>query len=92
MTRRTKVTVSLASGVLLAALLTACGSGVSINGSTGASADATQAPAPTLIGTFIDAPVVGLGYSTNSGSGGCTSTVPCTTSSLGQFTYAPGES
>ncbi len=91
MTRRTKVTVSLASGVLLAALLTACGSGVSINGSTGASASATPAPAPTLVGTFIDAPVVGLGYSTNSGSGGCTSGVPCTTSSLGQFTYAPGD-
>ena len=54
----------------LAALLTTCGSGMSINGSTGADASATPAPAPTLVGTFIDAPVVGLGYSTNSGSGG----------------------
>ena len=93
MARATKAIVGLASGVLLAALLTACGSGVSINASTNGSAgtSTTAAPTPTLVGTFVDAPVAGLGYSTSSSSGGCTSNSPCVTNSLGQFLYAPGD-
>jgi hypothetical protein len=85
MTRMLKTIVGLVAGVLVAALLTACGSGSSSSSST------TAAPTPTLVGTFTDAPVAGLFYTTNSGSGGCTASAPCVTDAMGQFKYAAGD-
>jgi hypothetical protein len=77
--------VGLVSGVVIAVLMTACGSSISSDTST------TAAPTPTLVGTFTDAPVTGLFYTTNSSSGGCTSSSPCVTDSMGQFKYASGD-
>jgi hypothetical protein len=89
MMRATELIGGLVSGVLLAALLAGCGSGTSVGTSSGASTAA--APTPTLIGTFTDAPVAGLFYTTNSGSGGCMPSSPCVTDSMGQFRYAPAD-
>jgi hypothetical protein len=89
MTRASKVIGRLVSGVLLASLLAACGSAVSVGSSS--SASTAPPPTPTLIGTFTDAPVAGLFYTTNSGSGGCTPSAPCVSDSMGQFKYAQGD-
>jgi hypothetical protein len=77
------------AGGLLAALLTACGS--SSNGTTTATTPAAVAPAATLAGTLTDAPVVGAGYFTSTGSGGCLASTPCATTAQGQFKYAAGD-
>ncbi len=87
--RATKVIGGLVSSVLLLALLAACGSGVSVG--TSSSPSTAAAPTPTLIGTFTDAPVAGLFYTTNSISGGCMPSSPCVTDSMGQFRYAPSD-
>jgi hypothetical protein len=80
--RRVSKTISgLVSGAILAMLLTACG-GSSSSTSTSPSA----VPAPTLVGTFTDAPVAGLVYGTSSGS------ASGVTDAMGQFAYAPGDS
>ena len=77
----------IVAAVLLAIGLAGCGGG----GGSPVSSGSTSTPMATLLGTFTDAPVVGAKYLTSSGSGGCTSTAPCTTDSLGQFKYADGD-
>ncbi len=77
----------IVAAVLLAIGLAGCGGG----GGSPAPVGPISTPTATLLGTFTDAPVVGATYSTSSGSGGCTSTAPCTTDKLGQFKYAAGD-
>jgi len=79
------MTFSLSGALVLAG----CGGGSSGTTSTGTAAAA--APAATLAGTFTDAPVAGAKYVTNSGSGGCVASSPCTTGAQGQFSYAAGD-
>ena len=66
--------LNLRHATILATLLTACGGGGS----------ASNAPATTASGQFIDAPVAGLGYSASSGTSG-------TTDASGQFSYLAGD-
>lgn len=53
-------------------------------GGDGGTGGGTPAAAPTLTGTFVDAPVSGLSYATSSGLNG-------TTNSQGQFSYRAGD-
>ena len=85
MRRTTKVAAGLLSGVVIAALLSAC------SGGSSGDLNILPPPTPSLVGTFTDAPVKGLLYTTNTFSGGCTPTSPCVTDSMGQFRYAAGD-
>ena len=53
-------------------------------GGDGGTGGGTPAAAPTLTGTFVDAPVSGLSYATSSGLSG-------TTNAQGQFSYRSGD-
>lgn len=58
------------------------------SGGGGDGGGGTPVAAPTLTGTFVDAPVAGLSYATNSGLSGTTSGQ---VNNLGQFNYRPGD-
>ena len=57
---------------------------VACSGGGGDGGGGTPAAAPTLTGTFVDAPVAGLPYATSSGLSGATN-------SQGQFSYRSGD-
>ncbi len=89
MATTSKTLAGLIAGALATALLGACGGGG--GGSTSTAAGAGAAPVANLAGVLNDAPVAGARYFTSSGSGGCTSSAPCTTNAQGQFNYAAGD-
>ncbi|MEK7761919.1 MAG: hypothetical protein AAB433_10085 [Nitrospirota bacterium] len=72
-------TISAVFIVGAAMWLAACSSG-----GDGGAGGGTPVAAPTLTGTFVDAPVAGLPYATSSGLGG-------TTNAQGQFSYRSGD-
>lgn len=73
--------ISRTAAVLVASLfIMSCGGG---SGGVGNGANTSPPPVQTLTGTFVDAPVAGLSYSTSSQSGA--------TDSAGQFRYLAGE-
>ena len=72
----------LGSIACMALLLAGCSS------SGGDGGGGTTVAAPTLTGTFVDAPVAGLSYATSSGLSGTTSGQ---VNNLGQFNYRPGD-
>jgi hypothetical protein len=81
-TKELGITQGTISAVLIVGaglLLAACSSG-----SDGGGGGGTPVAAPTLTGTFVDAPVAGLPYATSSGLGG-------TTNAQGQFSYRSGD-
>ena len=75
------ITATLASSLVL--ILAACGGGS--DGGGGESAGSIGSTANQQLGVFSDAPVVGLNYTTSSNLSG-------TTNTLGQFTFASGDS